>query len=170
MEPYDPKFGNPYPDTDWNDITSFKYLTPLHLYREISAVKMRDGEDADYLLGQEYKVAYALDNGPLLELTVPKGLLTDLTSTPSITRSLVSRVGPHLEAAIVHDFLYIAWQLIPGRGAQKRDWDFADKLMRAAMKEAKVSFTKRLLISSALKVFGWPIYRSKNEPPYFVDF
>ena len=38
-----------------------------------------------------------------------------------------SRVGPHLEASIVHDWLYVAWQLEEGTEATEEWRLFADE-------------------------------------------
>jgi hypothetical protein len=168
MERFTPELESPYPDTDWNDITHFEYVTPLWLYRDIEAVKIRRDEDALYVVGQDYKVSYALDGGDPKTLTVPKGLLTDLSSVPRIARPIIARVGPHLEASIIHDFLYVAWQDLGDRGARRRDQVFADKLMRAAMRDANVDTTDRILIYRSLKLAGWPVYQDPNPPPRYV--
>ena len=167
MEYFTPEFPNPYPEHDWDNITSFKYLSPLWLYRAIDKVKVRRDEDALYILGADYKVSYSLDHGEPIQLTVPKGLLTDLSTVPPIARIAISRVGPHLEASIVHDFLYVAWQDL-GRGPYRRDQVFADKLMRAAMKEAQVDFSDRFLIYNAVKYAGWPVFKDPNPPPRYA--
>ena len=168
METITPEFESPYPD-GWSSITDFKYDTPLVLFRGIEAVKMRGGkEDADYIVGADYKVEFLLDEEPT-SITVPKGMLTDLASVPSVARSIVGRVGPHLEASIVHDFLYIAWQDLADHGARKADRRFADELFRVAMKEAKVRWMKRTLILLAVKSVGWLVYKKRNPPPRYVS-
>ncbi len=170
MEPYEPKFENPYPDTGWTQISEFKYATPLHLYREIKAVQIREGEYADYIVRRDYTVRFKLDNeDEHREITVPRGMLTDLSSVPSIARSVIGRVGPHLEASIVHDFLYIAWQDLDGRGPRDEDREFADKLMRVALEEARVSGWKRFLIYNAVRSFGGGAYRREDEPRYVKE-
>ena len=166
MERYTPDIENPYPDGAWSEISGFTYDTGLHLQRSIEAVQVREGDDADYILGRDYTVSFGLDDSRRA-ITVPQGMLTDLSSVPGIARSIIGRVGPHLEASIVHDFLYIAWQDIAGRGARKEDRKFADKLMREAMKAANVSGAKRFLIYAAVKTFGWSAYR-KPDPDRYV--
>jgi len=162
-----PALENPYPSSGWEKISDFEYLTPLRLYRDVQAVLVRDGEDADYVVSDDYRVRYRLDGEPR-EITVPAGMLTDLASVPRIARWLVDRVGPHLEAAIVHDFLYIAWQdVVGGRGAREEDRRFADELMRVAMESAKVGATSRSVIHRAVKSFGRPAYQEPNERRYW---
>ena len=164
---YVPEFDNPYPELGWKEITNFEYKSPLVLYRSIETVQYRGGkEDADYIVALPYTVSFKLD-GKTRSLTVPKGMLTDLASVPSLARSIIGRVGPHLEAAIVHDFLYIAWQNLNDHGARKEDQKFADKLMDVAMEEAKVGRIKRNLIYGALWAAGWIAYSRKDEPPLF---
>jgi Protein of unknown function (DUF1353) len=95
-------------------------------------------------------------------------MLTDLASVPRVARWLVDRVGPHLEAAIVHDFLYIAWQDVAGgRGAREEDRRFADELMRVAMESAKVGATSRFVIHNAVRSFGGRAFEEPNERRYW---
>lgn len=166
-EHYAPTFANPYPEPGWEEITDFEYKSPLVLYRSIEAVQYRgDKEDADYIVALPYTVSFKLD-GKKRSLTVPKGMLTDLASVPRWARWAVGRVGPHLEAAIVHDFLYIAWQNVENYAAKKEDQKFADALMDKAMEKAKVANFKRKLIFTALWFVGWNVYKKKDEPPLY---
>ncbi len=169
MAPYKPEFENPYPDKGWTQISKFEYATPLHLYRKIEAVQIREGEDADYIVWRDYTVRFKLDNeDEPREITVPRGMLTDLASVPRVARSVVGRVGPHLEASIVHDFLYIAWQDLEGRGPRDEDREFADELMRVALEEAGVSGWQRFLIYRAVSWFGGGAYRRGEKEPRYV--
>ena len=95
-------------------------------------------------------------------------MLTDLASTLAPTRPLISQVGPHLEASIVHGFLYIAWQDLGGGEARSEDRRFADKLMRIAMKAANVSSWKRFLIYNAVRIGGGGVYRERERSPRYV--
>lgn len=156
---------NPYPDRAWSRITNFEYETPLYLWRSMAAVQRRKGEDADYLVARPYVVTYELD-GDVQKMTVPEGLVTDLSSVPAIARPIISRVGPHLEASIVHDYLYIAWQDIDGRGAREEDRHFADVLFRAAMATAKVGAFRRLLIYWVVRWFGRGAYEREDAVRY----
>ena len=170
MSDYVPSnLANPYPENGQalQKITQFEYLTPLHLRREIKAVKFRKRDDAKYIVAKPYKVKYKFGNGDECSITIPKGMLTDLASVPRWARWLVSRVGPHLEASVVHDFLYIAWQDLNGIEACKKDWNFADNLMNAAMKEAKVNRVRRRLIYLALRTSGWYSYKRRKSSRYY---
>ena len=158
---------NPYPDAP-TKITDFRYDTALVLLRLRDAPRMRNGEDADYIVGRAYKISWQDAAGIWHPLTTPPGLLTDLTSVPRLFRFLVGRVGPWLEAAIVHDYLYIAWQDIGDRGAREADRRFADNLMLAAMIAARVGLLRRWAIFAALRVFGAAGYRRRSSQR-FVD-
>jgi hypothetical protein len=164
---FTPVLANPYPiETDY-EITEFKYESPILLRREIEAVKTRgDADDAEYIVGADYIVSYRLNGGPPRLVTVPKGMLTDLASVPALTRFLVDRVGPHLEASILHDFLYVAWQDVPGLAPRREDQKFADKMLNAGMKEAEVNSFKRFVIYHAVRIFGWLSFKEPNPQRY----
>ena len=167
-EPYVPEFENPYPEPAGLDITRFVYCTPLHLCRCKEAVQRRQGGDADYIVSRPYTVRFRY-NGVDREIAVPEGMVTDLTSVPGFARIFVGRVGPHLEAAIVHDFLYIAWQDMGERGVRREDRRFADRLIYAAMKAAGVHFFKRWLIYIAVMIFGGIPYARRDGIRYVKD-
>ncbi len=178
MPDYLPDFDNPYPDGDWSEITEIEYIDPLILRRNVKGLVFRRDKDKDalYILAEDYRIRYRLDGEDTDRfVTAPQGMLTDLASVPRLARPVVGKVGPHLEASIVHDFLYIAWQDVDGRGAQKKDYEFANKLMRAAMAEAKVNAFKRFVIYAAVSSFiGWSVYEEPNaqryrRPPDFKD-
>ena len=173
MADFVPDIVNPYPDNyDDEDIEEFEYLSPLVLRREVDAAKMRGGkDDADYIVGADYKVCFRIKGEAAKRtIVVPRGMLTDLASVPRFAQSIVARVGPHLEASIVHDFLYVAWQDLPGGTARRSDWNFADELLRVAMKAAEVDLDQIVAIHGAVRVFGWPVYKRPNPPPRYLKF
>ena len=173
MPDFTPVIVNPYPDDYAGEaIGEFEYLTPLVLRREVDAVEMRGGkDDADYIVGADYKVRFRIAGETAKRtIVVPRGMLTDLASVPRFAQSIVSRVGPHLEASIVHDFLYVAWQDIAGAAARKADWNFADELFRVAMKAAAVDLDQIVAIHGAVRFFGWPVYKRINAPPRYFKF
>ena len=164
---FKPNLENPYPEPGWQTITGFEYVDPLQLFRSAEALKFQSGEDADYVISHEYRVRFRLDE-QVREITVPAGMLTDLTSVPRVARWLIGRVGRHLEAAIVHDFLYIGWQDLPGREPLEEDRRFADELMRVAMVAANVNSAMRFIIFWAIRIFGGWAYRSRNRHRYWL--
>ncbi len=128
---------DPYPEGyQKNSIVQFAYRSDLHLVR----LKERlpgIGPEQQYIVAKDYEVRYRLRGKQKMKsVIVPKGMLTDLSSSPRLFRWYVGRVGPHLEATIVHDYLYIAWQLKCGVPPTKQMRRFADDLKLAAMKEA----------------------------------
>lgn len=170
MAGYVPDFENPYPNGEWSEITEFEYKDPLILRRNVRELVFRHDrkKDAMYLVAEDYTVRYRLDGEDEDRfIAVPAGTLTDLATVQRLARLIIGRVGPHLEASIVHDFLYIAWQDIDGRGARREDWKFANKLMREAMKKAKVGWFRRILIYAAVSSFvGWRVYEEPNQDRY----
>ncbi len=94
-------------------------------------------------------------------------MLTDLASVPRVARGIVGKVGPHLEASIVHDFLFIAWQLLDGRGARKEDFRFANAVMFAGLDATDLVSLGRNAIKAALNFpyFAWSTYRDRNDGP-----
>lgn len=156
--------ARPYPP-DWTRVGRLRFVNDLVLIRFLDAVQTRRGEDADYIVAEDYMAVVDVD-GEDWAITVPKGLITDLTSVPAPLRIIAGRVGPWLEAAIVHDYLYIAWQDVPGLSPRQRDRAFADLVMLRGMEAARVGILKRRLIYAAVRVFGWTAYRRPNEARY----
>ena len=157
-----------YPSTP-TKVLAFRYECALHLTREIAAVRGRRGEDADYVVAADYKSSVtvtARDNGDhiTVPICVPEGFLTDLSSVPRWGRWAVSRVGPHLEASIVHDWLYVAWQDEDGTEATEDRRRFADDVFRQAMKEAKVGDFRTWLIYKAVRLGGRKAFHDRNHP------
>ncbi len=157
--------ANPYPD-DWIEITSFAYRSALSLIRPLNVVRERLGEDGDYILQHPFEADFEIDGQEWRRLTVPRGLITDLTSVPRAFRIFVGRVGPWLEAAIIHDYLYLAWQDVPGRGVRARDRLFADRMMLRAMEAAEVARWRRWAIYLALRIFGARPYARPSSRRY----
>lgn len=162
--PVEKAVANPYPDST-AAITDFRFDSGLHLMRPKNAVRRyKIGEDANYVLARDFKVSYRLEGeSEFREITVPAGLLTDLASVPRLFRIFVGRVGPHLEPAIVHDYLYIAWQLVEGRDAREEDRDFSDRLMLAGMKAAGVHWFQQWGIFQGVRLAGGALFRMENE-------
>ncbi len=159
---------SPYPDPATR-VESVFYLGPLVLLRLKDAAKMRSGEDAHFVLGAPYRIKWFDTDGHAREILIPEGMLTDLTSVPAVFRSLVGRVGPWLEAAVVHDFLTIAWRVVDGSGTLERR-RFADDIMWAAMTEAKVGLLRKGLIYAAIRVAALLYYPRHVAPEPWSDF
>ena len=154
------------------EVVDFTYHDDLHLARKINAVRRRAGDDADYVVAKDYQatITFTEPGAPdesELTITVPKGMLTDLCSVPRPVWWIVNRVGPHLEASITHDWLYVAWQVekIEPTDEMKK---FADDVFLAAMEKANVGGIKRWAIHRAVHLFGRSAFRS-CDASVFVD-
>lgn len=156
--------ADPYP-VQWARVEGLCYLDRLELGRAPEALRFRDRE-ACYFTLSDYRVDVAVD-GAVRRITVPAGFLTDLASVPAFARAFVGRVGPHLEAAIVHDWLYVAWQLIEGRAPRRRDWAFANQVMYAGLRAARVPWLQQAAIRAALELplFSWRVFRGRDDGP-----
>lgn len=167
--PHTPDVGNPYIARD-EDIDRFEYDTDLVILRMKKACRMGRDSEADYIIAAPYTVSFGPESDRH-EITIPKGMLTDLTSVPWLFRWLVERVGPHLEAAIVHDFLFIAWQdMEPKRPPDREDWLFANRVMVAGMRKAEVKPWIRWIIARAIASgVSWRRYAREDAPPRYID-
>ena len=153
---------SPYFDSS-RKISDLYYKTDLILWHpnSHSCRSIPNSKDL-YVVMKPFEVSFKLDEKEEHCIKVPKGMVTDLTSVPRGFRWYVSRVGKHLEAAILHDYLYIAWQIFkikPTKDMQR----FSDKIMFAAMKASGVGRTKRTLIYKAVSWRGHKAFFSKNS-------
>ncbi|WP_224813522.1 DUF1353 domain-containing protein [Hasllibacter sp. MH4015] len=158
---------DPYP-AQWEDVGPAAPLDSdetLVLLRTPAMVLDRAGaEDGSYIVARPYTIVVEVDAAPW-PITVPQGMITDLTSVPRPLRWVAGRVGPWLEAAIVHDYLYIAWQDFGDRAPQGRDRQFADLVMLEMMDWARVGVL-RWLIFAAVRAFGGASFRRRIEDRY----
>lgn len=170
FEQYSPVLDNPYPE-NWSEISDFRYTSHLYLARAKSAIRAGADREAEYLLGADYACECLVDGKPW-RITIPSGMFTDLASVPRLGRLFVERVGPHLEAAIVHDFLFIAWQDLPDtddRRPTPRRFDFANEVMNQAMIAAGVGPVERFAINVAVRSFvARGVFLDPNSEPRYV--
>lgn len=148
-------------------ITQFWYVDWLVLGRSPKTLKRGDRE-AMYIVIEDYKVSMNI-NGKAHVIVVPRGMTTDLASIPWWARSIIGRVGPHLEACIVHDWLYIAWQL-QDRMPTREDHKFANRVLYAGIKSAKCSWVTRVGIWIAMEFpyISWSVFKGRDKN-LFVD-
>lgn len=160
-----PTLDDPYPERDdWAHVDNFRYMSPLHLYRARRGIRFGTVKrGADYVVAQPYSVEIDID-GETKRITVPAGMLTDLASVPTAVRSVVGRVGRHLEASIVHDFLYIAWQDLENRKPTKRNRKYADRVFKAGL-EAADSRVKGVIVCM-VRWFGRSVFEGTDQPRY----
>ena len=103
-------------------------------------------------------------------LVVPAGFVTDFASIPRRFRGLVSKLGPHLCPAIVHDYLYYE------KPCSRPE---ADRVFLYMMEEMSVPWATRRLMYHAVRGFGrsgWQENSRRREegltrviPPYARD-
>ena len=80
-----------------------------------------------------------------IEVTIPKGFVTDFASVPRFFWRIFPPTGPWCEAAVLHDYLY----------QKPRCPRFlADALFREAMRELGVPFWRRVAMYYAVRLFG----------------
>lgn len=94
----------------------------------------------------EEEIVHVLHNGQ--SLTIPKGFLTDGSSSPWYLRWLFPRIGDFLLAAVVHDYLY--------RTLDLRGKKFADKEMLVISNKMNKNKVDNYLRYFAVRVFGKP--------------
>ena len=157
---------DPYPSGDVS-VDQLNFESDLVLFRPREELLNRDDGEDVYLIGAPLTVSWTAKTVSG-SVTVPAGFITDLTSVPPIFRWFVSRAGPWLEAAVVHDFLYIAWQVLDDHGPRKRDRKFADEIMFAAMTRAKVGTLRKWAIYLGVRLGGWWTYK-KADTLNFAD-
>ena len=153
-------------------VVGFCYKTSLHLKRKLKTVKRGGRKSSNFVVTREYKASARIRylSGPRkgqtvwFPIKVPPYFITDLSSVPPYGRCLISQVGRHLEASIVHDWLYCAWQ--HPKPPMKPDDDmrnFADDVFRQAMRRANVSSWRIFIIYWASRACGWSWFVGENE-------
>ncbi len=153
---------DPFPAEEIRGISDFEYLDELKFVRH-AQVHVRKTPESLWQLAADFRVRMTVElaSGGTQALTIkaPRGLYTDLASVPKAVWSIVGPIGKHLEASIVHDYLYMAWTDFRNE-AVPRDHKFADKVFLAGMKVSNVY--RRYPIYWAVRLFGWPMFRMKD--------
>ena len=96
-------------------------------------------------------VVIQLDGGKI-QITVPKGFVTNFASTPRLLWPILPPAGRYLKAAVVHDFLYST--------ACSRF--LADAIFRDLMQRSGVPMWKRVVMFYAVR-FGGGFARKKGK-------
>ncbi|QEY15479.1 DUF1353 domain-containing protein [Cellvibrio sp. KY-GH-1] len=89
-------------------------------------------------------------------IEIPAGFETDLASIPRSFTALIPVNGKHRNAAIVHDYLYVA----------KPDWcnrSMADSIFLEAMEVLGEVRWRRMAMYSAVRVGGWLYWRKCSK-------
>jgi hypothetical protein len=161
----------PYPPSLRFRVTGFRYHDHLEIVRYAYRPKGSD-RNADWQLCADYAADIDLsyredgaDKRATWRLTAPKGLYTDLSSIPAFGRWIVSKVGPHLEASILHDWLYVAWtDHRPLDAPRFSDFVFANAVLAAGIRELDtLTGFKRFVILFAVDLVGWWLFMKKDK-------
>lgn len=120
-------------------VSDFRFVEPLCVHRKL------EGNGALFYVTQDYTVEFKIDGEPVT-YTVPAETPTDFASIPRIVQNLVQVLGPHIEAAVVHDHLCI----------RRGPWSsrVAADIFLAAMEAAGVEYWKRTAMHRAVVRFG----------------
>lgn len=169
---YAPKFfrplvPNPYPG-DFRRVTDFRFASRLSLAREPNALVDRRRNRVRFALAQPYTVSFRVDE-EFRDLTVPRGLLVDFSNVPRAGQRMALKMGPHLEGIVVHAFLSVAWQLIPGRQATREDFRFARAVLFAAMTAARAPRRDRAVLRWVMRMPGARACYDEERDPIFVE-
>ena len=153
-------------------VVGFNYCNDLHLTRSIKGVQGRREEDAEYIVSRCYVCSVTLSLGENSTyrhyIAVPSRFLTDLSSVPWFLRWFAGRVGPHLEASVIHDWLLVAWQhegILPNAHMH----EFADDVFLKAMEVAQVCRFRRRVLYTASRVFGRCTFLGREERLFAKD-
>ena len=121
-------------------VEHFQYLYDLHLKRH-----KEGGDGVLFYVAKPYTVVFWLD-GIITALTVPEGTATDFASIPKIMpRFLLDKLGPHVEAAVVHDYLCVKRLYTPRIAAD---------IFLAGLEAAGVPWLTRHAMHKAVVLFG----------------
>lgn len=146
-------------------ISDYFQLDDLHLLR----FRLKpEGSQMQFQVARDFRVQFKLERyvgGVLtpaiayhdtLTLTVPNGMFTDLASIPQVAQAMISKLGPHIEAAVVHDYLCVRrgdFVDETGLPIHISSRDAAD-IFHAAMLHGGTDKEQAGLMAFAVKTFG----------------
>ncbi len=135
-------------------IRNFVYASDLILRR------WAKGDGRLFYVDQPFSVHMHVDGDPFT-IIVPPGFPTDLASIPDIIPPfIVQRLGPHIEAAVVHDWIY---------ATQDMQRALADEIFLAGMLAAGVPAWKAHMMHRAVRLGGGAAWAGKPARPEFDD-
>ncbi len=153
----------PFPIHSVDKITDFVYLDELKFVRH-ARVHLDKTPRSLWQLSASFHVRMIVHpkagNPYPLMIRAPRGLYTNLASVPKLLWAIVWPIGRHLEASIIHDYLYMSWTDFRTT-ASRRDWKFADKVFKAGMKASKV-YRRGLIYRAVHSPIGWRVFKRKS--------
>lgn len=93
-------------------------------------------------------------------IKVPGGFITDYASIPRAFQVFIPKVARHRYAAVVHDWLYNKNNPYKGITRAQADLIFLD-----AMKDLGVTAWMRWSMYTAVRTFGWALYKGGIQNP-----
>tara|TARA_S200002703_G_C3594838_1_gene182744 strand:+ start:101 stop:475 length:375 start_codon:yes stop_codon:yes gene_type:complete len=117
----------------------------INYINTLTVTRYVNGKGKLFYLAEDYSI---IINGEIF--TIPKGTPTDFASFPKIGcwLTLGDKLGDHLEASVVHDYMYIT----QSKNMNRYD---ADCIFYYAMKKAGVNPIQRIIMFLAVRAFGW---------------
>lgn len=114
-----------------------------------------------FSLAQSFDVCTTATGTPL-EISVPKGYVTDLATVPSLFSFVVENDSPVIiRPAVVHDDLYSCRGKLPSVTLTRAQ---ADAILVDGMKTLGANALQRNAVWCAVRVFGWQFWRDKETP------
>ncbi len=94
-------------------------------------------------------------------ITVPAGMVTDLASIPRPVSPILAPDGPYVQAAVVHDFLYVTsgtciWMKRPRSCSRAKPYSRAeaDAILDQAMADIGVTSWQRWAVFDGVRIGG----------------
>ncbi|MGG7565359.1 DUF1353 domain-containing protein [Rhodovulum sp. DZ06] len=163
--------ADPYPPR-FKSVKFLRQDSDLMIARPRLRLRPDEDRETEYVLAHDFSVTFDVD-GREWTVTAPAGMLTDLATSRWFTKPILGRVGPHLEAAILHDYLSIAWQDVSTRKDRARprkgDFEFSNAAMMAMLEQVNlhpvVTWGVRKVITSET---GRQRFIDPNPEPRYV--
>lgn len=128
-------------------------MTPVYLSSRLEIAETGAwGTDQAWEITKSFVVRW----GGKVLFQVPKGFRTDLASVPQLAKSLVPKLGPWNQIAVVHDFVYRN----PWVNLTRKE---ADDLLMDGMKTKNVGLYARSVIYSGVRAGGWASYKARTH-------
>ncbi|MEL7174135.1 MAG: DUF1353 domain-containing protein [Pseudomonadota bacterium] len=165
---------NPYPDKRLMDGDSVRRAWIEPVYTEDLMVlpeALQRGAEI-YATARPFRYKITMRGGDVVAGVIPAGMRTDGTSTPRALHWYADNdSGRHLGAAILHDFLFVAWQrLEPATiDLQALRFRFANRVFYHAMRAHGVRWLKARLMWRAVHLWGWDWFLEEDGTLFLTD-
>ena len=130
---------------------------PFISSREYSTFKIFRSAKDGYYAETTSEIIFA-DEKKGLKVNVPKGFRTDFASVPKNFQHIISPIGKHAQASVLHDYLYAKnsyASTINAGGALKVSRKTADKIFYNAMRESSVNVVTAWIMWAMVRAFGY---------------